>query len=153
MFVYPENKQGNLYGTAMINILERYTKRSERWENTTYMGKEEGTKKNSGGHPIVNESDDFEIENGPLDIKSILDGIGHDKNSDEEDLEEAERIAMEEMGLKSSRKKKSPAKKPTRKKKSPASSNASSVSEKPKKRSVKKKPSKKKGNSSSTEES
>ena len=168
MFVYPENRQGNLYGTAMINILERYTKRSERSENTTYMGKEIGTKKNSGGHPKVNEADDFEIKNGPLDIKSILDDIGYDKNkdSDEEDLEEAERIALEEMGLESDKK----AKKPTRKKKSSASSasekkkkkstkkkahspSEESSSEKPKKRSTKKKASKKKAHSSSEEES
>ena len=168
MFVYPENRQGNLYGTAMINILERYTKRSERSENTTYMGKEEGTKKNSGGHPKVNEADDFVIKNGPLDIKSILDDIGYDKNkdSDEEDLEEAERIALEEMGLESDKK----AKKPTRKKKSSASSasekkkkkstkkkahspSEESSSEKPKKRSTKKKAPKKKAHSSSEEES
>lgn len=141
MFVYPENRQGNLYGTAMINILERYTKRSERWENTTYMGKEEGTKKNSGGHPKVNEADDFVIKNGPLDIKSILDDIGHDKDSDEEDLEEAERIALGEMGLESDKK----AKKPTRKKK-PSSSSASE-----KKKKSKKKASKKKDHSSSDE--
>ena len=144
MFVYPENRQGNLYGTAMINILERYTKRSERSENTTYMGKEEGTKKNSGGHPKVNEADDFVIKNGPLDIKSILDDIGHDKDSDEENLEEAERIALEEMGLESDKK----AKKPTRKKK-PSSSSASEK----KKKSTKKKAPEKKAHSSSDEES
>lgn len=120
-YVYAETR-GSTGENMQLKMLDSMARKGEIAKSTSKTAVENGTIF-PGSYPQEEEEGEEDIPDGPLDIADILESIGYDDETDDED--EAVRIAMEQeengegedsdSGKKKSKKKK-PAKKPSKKK-------------------------------------